>query len=123
MKIYLYLLFEVFLIVLYFTSIKGNTPVNFAPADQDVDLPNDLSTIDVEAFAGLSADVASNTLPSLSRLLSAPETPARHTVNTSVTLAVSTPVGEDMIRSCVTPRKVESIQGALEKEHERHAVH
>ena len=104
-----------FVIVLYFTSIKGNTPVNFAPSDQDVDLPNDLLMIDVEAFAGLSADVASNTLPSLSRLPSAAETPASHTVNTSVALAVSTPVSEELIRSCVTPRKVESIQGALEK--------
>lgn len=109
-----------FVIVFYFTSIKGNTSVNFAPTDQDVDLPNDLSTIDVEAFAGLSADIASNTLPSLPRLPSAPETPARHTVNTSVTLAVSTPVSEELIRSCVTPRKVESIQGTLEKERERH---
>lgn len=98
----------------------GNTPVNFAPTDQDVDFPNDLSTIDVEAFAGLSADIASNTLPSIPRLPSAPETPARHTVNTSVTLAVSTPVSEELIRSCVTPRKVESIQGTLEKERERH---
>ena len=109
-----------FVIVLYFTSIKGNTPVNFVPTDQDVDLPNDLSTIDVEAFAGLSVDVASNALPSLPPLPSAPETPARHTVNPTMQLAVSTPVSEELIRSCVTPRKVESIQGTLEKEPERH---
>ena len=81
--------------------------MNFAPSDQDVDLPNDLSTIDVEAFAGLSADVALNTLPSLSRLPSAPETPASHTVNTSVALAVSTLVSEELIRSCVTPQSGE----------------
>ena len=41
--------------------------MNFAPTDQDVDWPNDLSTIDIEAFAGLSADVALNALPSLPR--------------------------------------------------------
>ena len=74
--------------------------MNFAPTDQDVDFPNDLSTIDVEAFAGMSADVASNTLPSLPRLPPAPETPGHQTVNTSVTLAVSTPVSEELIRSC-----------------------
>ena len=107
-----------FIIILYFTPIKVNTPVNFAPSDQDVECPNDLSTIDVEAFAGLSASVAPNPLASLPQLPSAPETPARLTVNTSVT--VSTPVSEELIRSCVTPRKVESIQGALEKERERH---
>ena len=107
--------FEVFIIILYFTPIKVNTPVNFAPSDQDVEWPNDLSTIDVEAFAGLSASVAPSPLASLPQL---PSAPARLTVNTSVT--VSTPVSEELIRSCVTPRKVESIQGALEKECERH---
>ena len=110
-------LFEVFVIILYCTFIKVNT-VNFAPSDQDVELPNDLSTIDVEAFAGLSADVAPSPLASLPQLPSASETPARHTVNTSMT--ASTPVSEELIRSCVTPRKVASIQGALEKERERH---
>ena len=107
-----------FIIILYFTPIKVNTPVNFAPSAQDVECPNDLSTIDVEAFAGLSASVAPNPLASLPQLPSTPETPARLTVNTSVT--VSTPVSEELIRSCVTPQKVESIQGALEKERERH---
>jgi len=92
--------------------------VNFAPSDQDVELPNDLSTIDVEAFAGLRADVAPRPLASLPQLPSVSETPARHSVNTSMT--VSTPVSEELIQSCVIPRKVASIQGALEKERERH---
>ena len=104
--------------VLYFTSIKVNTPVNFAPSDQDVELQNDLSTIDKEGFAGLSTNVALNTLPSSPQLPSVPETPTHHTVDTSV--AVSTPASEELIRSCATPQKVESIQRALEKLHEWH---
>ena len=90
--------------------------MNFAPSDQDVELQNDLSTIDKEGFAGLSTNVAMNTLPSSPQLPSVPETPTHHTVDTSV--AVSTPASEELIRSCATPQKVESIQRALEKLHE-----
>ena len=61
--------FGVFIIILYFTPIKVNTPMNFAPSDQDVELPNDLSTIDLEAFAGLSASVAPSPLASLPQYL------------------------------------------------------
>ena len=57
--------FEVFIIILYFTPIKVNTPVNFAPSDQDVECPNDLLTIDVEAFAGLERLMPNAVLVSL----------------------------------------------------------
>ena len=94
--------------------------MSFAPPKDDCldvavsqQLPDDLSTIDVEALANLSAEVPASPVPPL-----LPVTPVRYAVNTSG--PVSTPVSEEVIRSCVTPRKVAGIQKALQKETERH---
>lgn len=40
--------------------------------------------------------------------------------NSNTASTAETPVGEEVIRTCVTPRKVRAVQSALRKESERH---
>ena len=110
------------------------------------DLPDDLTTIDMEALATLSTEVPA-TVPTTPYAVNAanshsisvspatpvlyavtttnplsmsasPATPVQYTVNT--TNKVSALVSEDLILGCVTPQKVQSIQKVLEKENQRH---
>ena len=91
------------------------------------DLPKDLSTIDMKAFASLSNEVAAcpstpatPATPALQATPATPVTSAALVESTVASLPLSVPVSEDVIRSCVTPRKVLIIQKALEKETQRH---
>ena len=121
-----------------------SVPMNAVLAAED--LPDDLTTIDVEALASLSAEVpaavpttpyttnatSSHSIPASPAtpvqyavtttnplsIPASPVTPAQYPVHT--TNAVSGLVSEDLIRGCVTPRKVQSIQKVLEKENQRH---
>ena len=116
-----------FLKIVSFVSQQVNVPMSFAPPKDDSlvvvqDLPHDLSTIDVEAFASLGTDVAASPLPLANTTgpLSTPDspaTPAPYAVNTAD--PVSTPVSIDLIRGCVTLRKGQGIQKALENEQVR----
>ena len=58
--------------------------------------------------------------PALQAMPATPVTSAALVENSAASLPLSVPVSEDVIRSCVTPRKVASIQKALEKETQRH---
>lgn len=49
-----------------------------------------------------------------------PETPSRPVNADSIMERSEIPVGEDVIRTCVTPRKVQSVYATLQKEKERH---
>ena len=109
------------------------------------DLPDDLATIDVEALASLSTELpaivpttpyAVNARPNSHSVPVSPATPIPYAVTTTTPLsipaspavpvpypvnnAVSATVSEDLIRGCVTPRKVQSIQKVLDKENQRH---
>ena len=82
------------------------------------DRPNDLSTIDVHAFAILTDEVATP--------LSCPATPAP-TPADSVTPATPSAmnisevaVGEEIIRTCLTPSKVKEVEAMLKMEKQRH---
>lgn len=76
-----------------------------APTAQDLSLHLDLSTIDSATLATLrEQEPAPPCSPVIQ--LPPPETPGR--------------VGEELIRNCVTPRKVTGVQEALAKETERH---
>ena len=108
------------------------------PAGNDsipvADLPKDLSTVDMEAFASLSNETAAcpstpvtpatpamPATPALPQATPAtPVTSAAPVESTATSLPLSVPVSEDVIRSCVMPHKVPSIQKALEKETQRH---
>lgn len=115
---------------------------------------HDLSTIDIDTFENLSAEVntslsvhspapAASTLetsaaPTLeTSAVPTVETPAVPTLetpadptpatlartvssNSAVDSAVEIPVAEDVIQTCVTPRKVQRVWEALQKEANRH---
>lgn len=118
---------------------------------------HDLSTIDIDTFECLSAEVDASlsvhspapAAPAASTLETSaaptPEPSAPHTLETSAALtletsavptpptlartvssnsavdsAVEIPVAEDVIRTCVTPRKVQQVREALQKEVNRH---
>ena len=96
------------------------------------DLPDDLATIDVDAFAKLSDDTATP-LASPTPTALTPVTPLAASAVTPVTpLAASvTPapcitdisevsVGEEIIRTCVTPCKVKEVEVMLKVEKQRH---
>ena len=84
-------------------------------------LPNDLSTMDMAAFASLSNEDAVCPQPLTPATPVTPVTPATPAPRAeSTVLPLSLPVSEDVIRSCVTPRKVQNIKQALEKETQRH---
>lgn len=110
--------------------LQLTVPANTAPPKSDdlaivvsQDLPCDLSTIDMDAFASLSNEAVVCPSPSPTPVApSTPVTPAPRVENTATNppLSVPVPVSEDVIRSCVTPRKVNDIKVALEKETKRH---
>ncbi|CAH3141814.1 unnamed protein product [Porites evermanni] len=101
---------------------------------------HDLSTIDIDTFESLSVEVdtslslhspapaapAASTLetsaaPTLeTSAVSTMETPADPTPGPAVDSAVEIPVAEDVIRTCVTPRKVQRVREALQKEANKH---
>lgn len=115
---------------------------------------HDLSTIDIDTFESLSAEVnTSLSVHSLAPAASTLETSAAPTLETSavptvetpavptletpadptpatlartvssnsaVDSAVEIPVAEDVIQTCVTPRKVQRVWEALQKEANRH---
>ena len=75
----------------------------------------DLPTIDVETFSRLSeVDTSTDTSPLT------PSTPSPPLATESAVDNSEEPVGEEVIRSCVTPRKVQGVRAALDKEVERH---
>lgn len=108
------------------------------------DLPDDLTTIDVEALPSLSTELPaieptilytvnapnSHSVPVSPATLipyavttttplsisASPVVPVPYPVNNTVSATVS----KDLIRGCVTPRKVQSIQKVLDKENQRH---
>lgn len=110
------------------------------------DLPDDLTTIDVQALASLSTELPA-IVPTTPYTVNAnnshsvpvsPATPIPYAVTTTTPLSIPTSlavpvpypvnntntvsamVSEDLIRGCVTPRKVQSIQKVLDKENQRH---
>ena len=74
----------------------------------------------MDAFASLSNDNAVCPLPSTPVTPAAPARPSPVIQNVANNLPVVLPVSEDVIRSCVTSRKVRAIQKALERETNRH---
>lgn len=78
----------------------------------------DLLTIDMETIATLRSDEIEASLPA---------TPERPSAPIAVTIDTNgkdsrdeIPVAEDVIRTCVTPRKVPGVQAALQQETKRH---
>lgn len=124
----------------YFPQV--NVPMNAAVGAED--LPDDLTTIDVEASPSLSTELPAiepTTLytvnaPNSHSVPVSPATLIPYAVTTTTPLSisaspvvpvpypvnntVSATVSKDLIRGCVTPRKVQSIQKVLDKENQRH---
>ena len=96
------------------------------------DLPDDLATIDVDAFGKLSDDnatpLASPTPTALTptaplAALITPATPLAASVTPAtrcVTDISEVSVGEEIIRTCVTPSKVKEVEAMLKVERQRH---
>lgn len=112
-----------FYFFLQFTSQEVIDPMSVSlPAS--VPPMHDLSTIDVDTFTSLSDELdqldASNS-DHTPRSAATPSTPTPVTPSAnSASDAVEVPVGEEVIRTCVTPRKVQSVRDALDKEADRH---
>lgn len=77
---------------------------------------DDLPTIDVETLSSLSGEVDASPLATPIT----PSTPSVPLAAKSPMDNVELPVGEEVICTCVTPRKVQGVQAALGKEVERH---
>ena len=95
-------------------------------------LPDDLVTIDIDAFAKLSDDNAASLVsPTPTALTPAAPLAASARPATPLTASVTpaTPcvtdfsefsVGEEIIRTCVTPSKVKEVEAMLKVERQRH---
>ena len=96
------------------------------------DLPDDLATIDVDASAKLSDDNATPlasptptaltpTAPLAASITPAPPLAASVTPATRCVTDISeVSVGEEIIRTCVTPSKVKEVEAMLKVERQRH---
>lgn len=73
-----------------------------------------LLTIDMETIATLRSDEVQASLPATPKNPSAPITIDTNKDRDEIQVA------EDVIRTCVTPRKVRGVQSALQKETKRH---
>ncbi|XP_068738810.1 eukaryotic translation initiation factor 5B-like [Montipora capricornis] len=85
-------------------------------------LHEDLLTIDMETVATLREEEEGSTVPPAQATQEStlmPATPISAT-NRNAVSTTETPVSEEVIRTCVTPRKVRAVQSALKKENERH---
>ena len=85
-------------------------------------LHEDLLTIDMETVATLREEEEGSTVPPAQATQEStlmPATPISAT-NRNTVSTTETPVSEEVIRTCVTPRKVRAVQLALKKENERH---
>ena len=103
-----------------FPSFQFNNPVqNFDPLPVNTDHSN-LLTIDQEAFTSLNYDPEDfDPLPSTPVAPATPETSV-FPQPSSVQDISDKAVGEDVIRSLVTPRKLKGVRDVLENEKERH---
>ena len=114
---------------LFFTSYVLQAPLvnslcflQFRVDENFDSLPHeDLPTIDMETMATLRDEEVESTVPPApatreSSLM--PATPTSATMRQVPT--AETPVGEEVIRTCVTPKRVRGVQLALRKENERH---
>ena len=79
-----------------------------------------LPTIDADALASLNEGLDCIPLPATP--LMASTTASEEPIDTppSVQETPDIEVGDEVIRSCVTPRKINSVKGILQKENERH---
>ena len=107
------------------TSLSVHSPAPAAPA---------ASTLETSAAPTLETSAVLTTETSAAPTVETPavptlETPADPTTatlartvssNSAVDSAVEIPVAEDVIRTCVTPRKVQRVREALQKEANRH---
>ena len=85
-------------------------------------LHEDLLTIDMETVATLREEEEGSTVPPAQATQEStlmPATPISAT-NRNTVSTTETPVSEEVIKTCVTPRKVRAVQSALKKENERH---
>ena len=89
--------------------------MNFDPLPQTDSLP----TIDHEAFASLSNDPILADFDQVPSTLLAPSTPETSILEPSSSQDKQE-VGEDVIRSLVTPSKSKGVRDVLEREKERH---
>ena len=97
---------DIFVLALQLAStVDYGCADEITPIIQDAPLDLDFSTTDAVTLASLREE---DPVPSCSPVveLPAPITPSR--------------VGEELIRTCVTPRKVTRVQEALDREKERH---
>ena len=74
----------------------------------------------MDAMATLQHDEVNASIPATPAGPATPETPSRPVNADSIMERPEIPVGEDVIRTCVTPRKVQSVYATLQKEKERH---
>ena len=91
--------------------------------DENFDsLPHeDLPTIDMETMATLRDEEVESTVPPAPATRESSLMPATPTSATTRQVPTAeTPVGEEVIRTCVTPRRVRGVQLALRKENEQH---
>lgn len=85
-------------------------------------LDDDLLTIDMETVATLREEEEGSTVPPAQATREStlmPATPVSAT-NRNTLSTTETPVSEEVIRTCVTPRKVRAVQSALKKENKRY---
>ena len=131
------------LLTFLYLFLQLTVPDNIAPSSSDslsatfLDLP----TIDVATFSRLSGEVDAVSpqvgtvtpqvdavtpqidavTPQINAVTGQSPTAVPVTPNNAwETVSIELPVGEEVIRSCVTPRKVHSVQEALRKEADRH---
>ena len=67
-------------------------------------------------MATLQHDEVNASIPATPAGPATPETPSRPVNADSIMERPEIPVGEDVIRTCVTPRKVQSVYATLQKE-------
>ena len=100
------------LVTVFFSFLQFRSEENFNSSCMSSN--QDLLTIDMETIATLRSDEIEASLPAT------PENPsAAITIDTKKDRD-EIPVAEDVIQTCVTPRKVRGVQSALQKETKRH---
>lgn len=85
-----------------------------------LDHDDDLPTIDADTLASLNEGLEVQPLPATPLL--EPTTASGEAIDppSSVQETLDIEVGDEIIRSCVTPRKINSVKDVLQKECERH---
>lgn len=107
------------------TSLSVHSPAPAAPAASTLET-SAAPTLETSALPTIETSAAPTVETPAVPTLETPADPTKATLartvssNSAVDSAVEIPVAEDVIRTCVTPRKVQRVREALQKEANRH---